>query len=321
MWMSNDSTQFHLPKPVRLKALSQGESGLRWLAGLEQTVADLAQQWQIRIGELMNGGSEGLVLSAVQVDGTPVVLKIGIPGVSYMANEAHVLRLAAGRGYPRLLSHSKRHNAILMERLGTQLAASGKSTRDQIALICQTLSTAWIPLDTAHGLTTGAEKAQGLADLITTLWQELGQPCLPLTYNLALAFAKERHAAHDPGNAVLVHGDAHASNTLKTLCGGDDTSYKFVDPDGLFAEPAYDLAIPMREWSEELLAGDAVQLGAERCELLSALTGVAKRPIYQWGFIERVSTGLYLLQLGLTDLGRQSLTVADRWAKSQMSWK
>ncbi|HEY6739760.1 MAG TPA: hypothetical protein VI076_13025 [Actinopolymorphaceae bacterium] len=35
--------------------------------------------------------------------------------------------------------------------------------------------------------------------------------------------------------------------------------YRFIDPDGLFAERAYDLAIPMREWSRELLAGDTVR--------------------------------------------------------------
>jgi hypothetical protein len=42
-----------------------------------------------------------------------------------------------------------------------------------------------------------------------------------------------------------------------------------VDPDGLLAEPAYDLATPMREWNRELLDGDAARLGCERCAHLS----------------------------------------------------
>jgi hypothetical protein len=42
-----------------------------------------------------------------------------------------------------------------------------------------------------------------------------------------------------------------------------------VDPDGLLAEPAYDLAIPKREWNRELLDGDAARLGCERCAHLS----------------------------------------------------
>lgn len=55
--------------------------------------------------------------------------------------------------------------------------------------------------------------------------------------------------------------------------------FKFVDPDGLFIEHAYDLGIPMREWGAELLAGDPLVLGRRRCRLLARLTGVAPEPI------------------------------------------
>jgi streptomycin 6-kinase len=55
----------------------------------------------------------------------------------------------------------------------------------------------------------------------------------------------------------------------------------------------------MREWSEELLAGDAVTLGRRRCALLG---GVAPEPIRQWGLLERVSSGLLLAQIGRQDL-------------------
>jgi hypothetical protein len=36
---------------------------------------------------------------------------------------------------------------------------------------------------------------------------------------------------------------------------------------------------PMREWSEELLAGDAFALGRRHCGLLARLTSVALEPI------------------------------------------
>ena len=88
--------------------------------------------------------------------------------------------------------------------------------------------------------------------------------------------------------------------------------YKFVDPDGLFAEPAYDLGILMRGWNEELLAGDTLALGRARCAMLAELTGVDGEAIWQWGFIERVSTGLLLTQLGLPD-ARDTLAIAERW--------
>jgi streptomycin 6-kinase len=78
----------------------------------------------------------------------------------------------------------------------------------------------------------------------------------------------------------------------------------------------YDLAIPMREWSEELLAGDAARLGRERCAHLGRLTGVDPRPIWEWGFVERVSTGLFVTQVGADRMGREMLDVAEAWLES-----
>ena len=92
---------------------------------------------------------------------------------------------------------------------------------------------------------------------------------------------------------------------------GENRLCKFVDPDGLFAEKACDLAVPMRDWSSELLKGDTCSLARERCELLAELSGVESRAIWQWGFIERVSTGLHMLQIGLKTEGAESLVVAD----------
>jgi len=70
----------------------------------------------------------------------------------------------------------------------------------------------------------------------------------------------------------------------------------------------------MREWGSEFLAGDPLELGRQRCHQLARLTGVEPEPIWQWGFIERISNGLLLKQKGLDKLACESLTVADAWA-------
>ena len=74
-----------------------------------------------------------------------------------------------------------------------------------------------------------------------------------------------------------------------------------------------------REYNQELLSGDATELGQTRCELLSEMTGVDSRAIWQWGFMERVSTGLHLMQIGLQREGLETLAVADRWSAQQIS--
>jgi streptomycin 6-kinase len=162
---------------------------------------------------------------------------------------------------------------------------------------------------------TGAEKALSLAGFIETLFVELGQPCEARTAEMALDFAEQRRRAFDPAKAVLAHGDAHAWNTL-LVPGEGPRRYKFVDPDGIFIEPAYDLGIPMREWAAELLAGDPVALGHRRCRQLAALTGIATEPIWQWGFIERVSNSLLCQKIGMGAEARGMLAVADAWSRA-----
>jgi streptomycin 6-kinase len=79
----------------------------------------------------------------------------------------------------------------------------------------------------------------------------------------------------------------------------------------MFAERACDLAVPMREWNADLLAGDTVTMAQERCALLSRLTGVDPVAIWEWGFLERLSTGLFASQLGYSGAAA-FLEVAER---------
>ena len=85
---------------------------------------------------------------------------------------------------------------------------------------------------------------------------------------------------------------------------------------GISAASTYELAVPIREWSEELLAGDAARLGRERCARLERLTDVDPRAIWEWGFVERASTGLLATRVGADRMGRGMLDVVKAWAAS-----
>ena len=50
------------------------------------------------------------------------------------------------------------------------------------------------------------------------------------------------------------------------------------------------------------------------------LTSTDERAIWQWGFMERVSTGLLFLQIGMKQVGVQTLAVADIWSNPSISW-
>jgi streptomycin 6-kinase len=118
----------------------------------------------------------------------------------------------------------------------------------------------------------------------------------------ALACAGRRARAYDPARALLVHGDVHQWNALAA---GD--GFKLVDPDGLVAEPEYDLGIVMREDPVELLTGDPM----DRARGLAARTGLDAEAIWEWGVVERVSTGLLGTRIGLQPVAAQMLRAAE----------
>jgi streptomycin 6-kinase len=100
-----------------------------------------------------------------------------------------------------------------------------------------------------------------------------------------------------------VHGDVHQWNALQA----SDGSFKLVDPDGLLAEPEYDLGIIMREDPAELMEGDPTA----RAEWLAGRTGLDAGAIWEWGVVERVSTGLLGTKIGLQPVAGQMLRVAE----------
>ncbi len=66
----------------------------------------------------------------------------------------------------------------------------------------------------------------------------------------------------------------------------------------------------MREDPVELLHGDPM----ERARRLSAWTGRDPTAIWEWGVVERVSTGLLGTKVGLQPEARHMLETADRLA-------
>jgi streptomycin 6-kinase len=144
---------------------------------------------------------------------------------------------------------------------------------------------------------------------VRSRWERLGRPCPEGVVTRAEELARSRMAAYDATTAVLVHGDAHPSNVLEDGHGG----FALIDPDGMRSEPAHDLAIPLRDWTEELLAAEPVALGLAWCRRLGARAGVDPGAIWEWAYVERVSTGLFLLDLGDTS-GARFLDVAGEWA-------
>ncbi len=306
------SLPLEVPELVRQRAMANGSAGRRWLVELPGVVATLARRWAIEVGEPFLGGTAAFVAAATDRSGRACVLKVAMPleidGDDAFGRSVLVHQLAAGRGCATLLEHDEATPAMLLERLGPNLHELAMPLPRLMETVAGTLRSFWRPVDADCGLPTGPEQARWLADFITTTWDELGRPCGREVVDRALACCDERAAAFDPSQAVLVHGDAHGWNTLDAGAG----AFKLVDPEGLRSERAHDLGVPMREYNLPLLAGDTPRLVRERAELLASLCDVDPEAVWQWGFVERVSTGLAGLRDFEGDEGLAFLEVASR---------
>lgn len=301
-----------VPALVRQRAVANGAAGRRWLDELPEVVAALADRWGLQLARSLRGGTASYVVAATDSSGRPCVLKVGMAldtdQEDTFARSVRVHQLAGGRGCAELLDHDTSVPAMLLERLGPNLDELGMDVPEILDTITTTVHAFWRPVAADMGLPTGADKAAWLARSIETSWDELDRPCDRDVIDRALALCDQRAAAFDPRRAVLVHGDAHGWNTLEAGSG----SFKFVDPEGLRSQPEHDLGVAMREYNEPLLAGDTARLVRARAELLASQCGVDPQPVWEWGFIERVSTGLANLRDIEGDEGLAFLEVAQR---------
>jgi streptomycin 6-kinase len=308
------TVQPDVPPLVRQRALSGGTIGRRWLDDLPDVVASLSDRWGLELGDPYRGGTSGYVVAATDRTGRACVLKVAMPldadEEQAFARSVRVHQVAAGRGCAELVDHDPGARAMLLERLGPNLDELGLPLPRLLESVATTLATFWRPVDQAVvcDLRTGPDQAAWLARHIVRLWEELDRPCDRAVIDRAVALCDQRATAFDPGRAVLVHGDAHGWNTVDA---GDGT-FRLVDPEGLWSEPEHDLAVLMREYNEPLLVGDTAGLVRQRAELLSADGDLDPQAVWEWGFVERVSTGLTCLRSFDGDDGLAFLEVARR---------
>ncbi|MGE3074260.1 MAG: aminoglycoside phosphotransferase family protein [Dehalococcoidia bacterium] len=305
---------FEVPNLVRMRARAQGDAGAAWINGLDAAVSRLAAHWDLQVGRVLDGGSGALVLEVQMHGNVDAVLKIAVPDPDLSTIEADILRAAAGRGYARLYHHDPSERAMVVERLGRPLWEQRRPQDEQLVMYCAAIREAWQVELVNDALIDGAGKAAWLEDFIPRTWDELGRPCAERTVARALDFAARRRAAFDPARAVVCHGDAHPGNLLAPLEPGG--SYKFIDPEGGFIEPEYDLACWLRGWrpadhTEGTIGNDARAAAGQ----LATLTDTNPEAIWEWGFVERVSSGLLLMKLGHEE-GALYLSIADAIAES-----
>ena len=304
-----------LPPRVRLTAGSKGIEGREWLATLFERLDHMCRVWSLTPLVALDGGSAALVLRGRTSGGTDAVLRLAPPGDGF-ESQVRTIAAAGGHGYVRLYAHDPDHHASLLEALGPALAETARSPEETLDVLAATLLQAWlVPRPAGAVVPAGTDKASTLHRLIAELYPETGRPCPAEVIERALGYARRRADAFDLDTCVVCHGDPHPDNALAVTKPrpGAESGYVFIDPDGFLCDPAYDLGVTIRGWEHEVLTADEPEaLVRGWCARLSAATKVDDQAIWEWGFVERVSSGLYMIRHGAPEEGHDYLASAAR---------
>ena len=309
--MTAAGARIEITDDLRAKVAALGPAGERWVEELPSLLAEVAGEWDLELGRPVGVGGSGYLVEVTAPDGRAAVLKLVMPDGLEGACFADELRAMELGGYVDILRADVDRRIVMTERLGRPLATLGWSVEEQIGVLARVLPRHWRTFPDNPGFVTGADKAPVLARFIAEVWEETGRPCAERTVADAVARCDARHRAlrdRPSSQLVLVHGDGHPHNVLES----GDGEFKLIDPEGLWSEPAHDLAIPLRGWNEEALAtADPAATVRRWVDLLARATSVDAAATLDWTTIERMSTGLFLRQLGHEEEARSYLAVAD----------
>jgi streptomycin 6-kinase len=251
-----------------------GQSGERFLANLPNLLSEASRRWDLVIGEpyLL---SYSYVCAVRRTDGTPAVLKIGVPDRE-LTSEINTLRLYAGQGACRLYESDPKAGMLLPECLtpGTMLASLGdddQATRIAAELLCAIQR----PVPEGDGFLS----LRGWFDELNNLRPHFGGSTGPfpeITVSTVEGLLRELFAEEAPH--VLLHGDFHHFNVLLSGRG-----WLVIDPKGVVGPAGYEVGpLLMNPWRKIPSEQTAIQRTQRRISILAERTGLEPQQMRAW---------------------------------------
>jgi streptomycin 6-kinase len=264
-----------------------GDDGARWLAELPSTVHNLARDWHLEVGapyEL----SYHYVTAVVCEDGTPAVLKLGVPTGTSLSEEAPALAAFDGRGAARLLRADLDRGALLLEQV-----TPGWRARDLVPdHDARATSAAVDVIRRLHrppppGCTIPEAVAQARAfDDYRTVHGENG----PLPLDLVVrAGGLMRELCASATDRVVLHGDLHHDNILRAT----REPWLAIDPHGIVGDPGYEVGALLFNPDPDNRDETLTALVPARVEQLADELAMPIDRVLAWGFVKAVLSDVW----------------------------
>lgn len=258
-----------------------GSDGKVWLEQLPALLDSLCRRWSLVIEQPLRDLSYNFVAQARRHDGTPVMLKVGVPN-DELLSEIAALRHYEGRGCVSLLEADPRVGALLLERLepGTMLVELDDDRATRIAV--ELMQTLWRPLPEAHSFVTTEKWARGIARLRATFNDGSGPFPPRLVDASERLFPDLLASAQEP---VLLHGDLHHYNILAA----QRQPWLVIDPKGVSGEPLYETGALLRNPMPQVGAWPNLRRRlARRVDILAEHLQADRARIVAWGLAQAV---------------------------------
>lgn len=268
-----------------------GPAGRAWLDGLPEHIAACEARWGLRVAAPFADLSYNYVAPAERYDGTPVVVKLGVPSDEALSHEMAALQLYAGRGIVRLIDADPAEGALLLERLQPGTRLSTVSDDEEATRIgASVMRRLWLPAPAEHNFPTVADWVSGFQRLRARFAGGTG-PMPPGLVDLAEnLFAELLASAAQP---VLLHGDLHHFNILRA----EREPWLALDPKGLIGEPAYEVgAFLHNPIGGYLDVPDPARKLARRLSVLAEELGLDRQRLARYGVAVAVLSGWWSLE-------------------------
>lgn len=211
-----------------------GEAGKVWLTKLDSTIHFCEKEWKLQIGEPVSNLSYNYVLHAKEPNGTPVMLKLGVPSFDF-SNEINTLNVYGGKGCARLLKADAERGAMLLEKLvpGTMLSEE-KDEKAAVHQFLEVWSAIRRPVPAECKSPTILDWASGLGRY-NSMHPNGDGPIDSRYIEMAQAYFAE--LTESTIGMELLHGDLHHENILYD----EEKGWLAIDPKGVVGDPYFDL--------------------------------------------------------------------------------
>jgi streptomycin 6-kinase len=294
-----------LPEDFRRRVVGAfGAAGAAWLQRLPSVLDDVTSRWGITLMDPFEDMAYNFVAPATRIDGTEVVLKVGVPERELLTETA-ALRAFDGCGAARLLDAAPELGALLLERLQPGQPVLGlRDDESATAVAIEVMRRLWRPAPRDAIFPLVQDWAGGLGRLRERF--EGGTGPFPKRL-IETAEGLFRELLRSMNETVLLHGDLHHWNILSA----EREPWLAIDPKGVIGDPAYEVGAWLRNPFPEILTmARPREMIARRLDRLAVGLRFDRDRLRSWGVAQAVLSAWWSYEDGDEDW-RAGLTCAE----------